>query len=115
MYLLLFNIYKGTLINNEEYSFEETPDFFEEFLVQYYSDRFVPKELILPLNVDESITDFLEQRRGGKVRITVPKKGVKKDLLRLVDKNIELTFFGDTSKLEQLQDTLGLDKLSRRG
>ena len=108
VHLLLFNIYLGTLTNKEEYTFDETPDFFEEFLVQYYSDRAVPKELILPRPVGESIALFLEQRRREKVRVTVPKRGVKKDLLRLVDKNIELTFFGDHSKLEELRDALGL-------
>jgi excinuclease ABC subunit C len=111
IYLLLFNIYKGTLINKEEYSFEETPDFFEEFLIQYYSERDVPKEVILPEEIDKPVITFLETRRSGKVKVTVPKRGTKKDLLRLVKKNIELTFFGDLTKLEDLQDALSLDRL----
>jgi excinuclease ABC subunit C len=111
VHLLLFNIYKGTLINKEEYSFEQTPDFFEEFLIQYYSERDVPNEVILPKVIDKPVTLFLEARRGGKVKVTVPKKGAKKDLLQLVKKNIELTLFGDLTKLEELQDALGLDTL----
>ena len=111
VHLLLFNIYGGTLTNKEEYTFDETPDFFEEFLVQYYSDQAVPKELILPRPVSGSLALFLEQRRRGKVKITVPKRGVKKDLLRLVDRNIELTFFAGTLKLESLKEALGLEVL----
>jgi excinuclease ABC subunit C len=111
VHLLLFNIYKGTLINKEEYSFEQTPDFFEEFLIQYYSERNVPKELIIPQMIDESVLEFLETLRGGKLKVAVPKRGAKKDLLQLVKKNIELTFFGDLSKIEELQEVLGLDTL----
>ena len=111
VYLLLFNIYRGTLTNKEEYTFKQSPDFLEEFLVQYYSDQPVPKEIILPQPVDESVTLFLEQRRGGKVQVTIPLRGVKKDLIRLVNRNIDLTFFGDQSKLEALKNSLGLASL----
>jgi excinuclease ABC subunit C len=108
VYLLMFNIYTGTLNDKEEFSFDLSPDFFEEFLVQYYSENVVPKELILPRKVDESVIEFLEVKRKGGVIITVPKKGGKKQLLELVKKNAEITFFGDLSKLEELRDSLGL-------
>jgi excinuclease ABC subunit C len=110
VYLLLFNIYKGTLRDMEEFSFDYSPEFFEEFLVQYYSENEVPRELILPKKIDPSVKDFLEITKRGKVRITVPQKGEKKQLLKLVKKNIEITFFGDISKLDELQDALGLDE-----
>jgi excinuclease ABC subunit C len=110
VYLLLFNIYKGTLINKEEFSFNLLPDFFEEFLIQYYSEKEIPKELIIPVKIESSITDFLSYRRGGKVKVTVPKKGEKKQLLKLVKRNVETTFFGDLSKLEELKKALNLSE-----
>src|SRR3990172_1402588 len=110
VYLALFNIQRGILMNKEEVIFPWTPDFLEEFLVQYYSDNNVPKEVILPEEVDSSVAEFLGKRRNGKVRVTVPKKGGKKSLLELVAKNIEAAFFGDLSKPEVLKDALGLEE-----
>jgi len=110
VYLLLFNIYKGTLSNKEEYSFQHSHGFFEEFLVQYYSENEVPRELVLPKSVESSVRDFLEVKRNGKVMVTVPRKGEKKALLRLVKKNVETSFFGDITKIEELKEALGLDE-----
>ena len=45
---MLFNIYKGTLSNKNEFVFEYNPDFLEEFIVQYYSENPVPSEVIVP-------------------------------------------------------------------
>ena len=46
VYLMLFNIYKGTLWNKNEFVFPASPEFLEEFLLQYYSENPVPRELI---------------------------------------------------------------------
>jgi excinuclease ABC subunit C len=110
VYLILFNLYKGMLENKQEFDFLFNENFFEEFLVQYYSDNPVPKELILPKLVDESIGHFLKERRKNNVIITVPKIGEKKNLLELVGKNIELTFFGDMTKLDDLRAKLKLNE-----
>ncbi len=111
VFLMLFNIYKGTLINKEEFTFSQSPDFFEEFLLQYYSENETPKELILPFEISPALKDYLNSRRGSKLRITVPKRGEKKKLLDLVLKNIETSFFGDLTKIEELRDSLGLSEL----
>jgi excinuclease ABC subunit C len=110
VYLMVFNIYKGTLTNKSEYSFDETEDFFDEFLIQYYSENVVPKEIIIPHTVDQAMKEFLENKRKKKVTITIPKVGEKKQLLTLVEKNLEITFFGNTSKLEALQKVLRLQE-----
>jgi excinuclease ABC subunit C len=110
VYLMLFNIYKGTLSTKNEYVFDFSPDFFEEFIVQYYSENPVPSEVIIPQRPSDSLAPFLTQKRKKKVRIIVPKKGIKKQLLDLVGKNIEITFFGDLSKVEALQHQLNLQE-----
>ncbi len=111
VYLILFNIYKGTLENKQEFEFEYTPDFFEQFIVQYYSDNIVPKELIIPEKIDDSLANFLEIKRESKVKVTVPQKGEKRKLLELVMKNIEVSFFGNIEKLEDLRSKLKLQEL----
>lgn len=110
VYLMVFNIYKGTLSTKNEFVFEATPEFFEEFMVQYYSENPIPSELIVPQRLPESLTVFLSQRRRKKVRIIVPKKAAKKQLLDLVRRNIETTFFGDLSRVEALQQQLHLQE-----
>lgn len=109
VYLLIFNIYKGTLDNKQEFVFDYSPDFFEEFLLQYYSENPIPKEIILPHDIDESLNDFLNQKRKGKVNITIPQAGDKKILLDLVLKNIEIIFFSDIEKLAALKNELNLE------
>jgi excinuclease ABC subunit C len=110
IYLMLFNIYKGTLSTKNEYVFGFTPDFFEEFIIQYYSENPIPSEVIVPQKPSASLVAFLQQKRRKKTRIIVPKKGIKKQLLNLVGKNIEITFFGDLSKVEALQHRLNLQE-----
>jgi len=108
VYLMLFNVYKGTLSQKNEFVFDASPDFLEEFLVQYYSENPVPPEVIVPIRTMESVTSFLEAKRKKKVTVLVPCKGSKKQLLDLVLKNIEITFFGDLNKVEELKIRLQL-------
>lgn len=111
VFLLLFNVYKGTLTNKEDFIFDYKKDFLEEFLVQYYSENKIPKEIIVPEKIDSSIVDFLNHKKGRKVILTVPEKGEKKNLLLLAKKNLELSFFGDITKVEELQKKLKLNDL----
>jgi excinuclease ABC subunit C len=108
VYLMLFSVERGTLAEKEEFIFDASPEFMEEFLVQYYSDNPPPKELILPNAVSLSVVNFLALRRGNRVVVSVPVKGEKMQLLDLVRKNLEQTFFGEQLRLEALGEALHL-------
>jgi len=108
VYLLLFNVYKGTLTNKHDFMFPSYEDAFEEFLIQYYAENPIPKELIIPHTLSKSVHTYLEHQRGTKVTITVPQRGEKKQLLHLAEKNIEFTFFASKEKIAQLQQKLHL-------
>jgi excinuclease ABC subunit C len=110
VYLMVFNIYKGTLSTKNEFVFEYTLDFFEEFIVQYYSENPIPSEVIVPQALSDSLSAFLMFKRKRNVKAVVPKKAAKKQLLDLVAKNIEVSFFGDVSKVEELQRALNLQE-----
>ena len=110
VYLMLFNIYKGTLSNKNEFVFDYNPDFFEEFIIQYYSEKPVPKELIIPKKVSNSIIEFLTDKKNSKVKVTVPVKGEKSQLLKLVLKNIEIRFFANLDKVKLLKTKLHLQE-----
>ena len=111
VYLMLFNVDRGTLAGKHQYTFDETEGFLEEFLARYYADHEPPEEVILPEPVDDAVAIYLSHLRGGKVRLVVPRRGEKKNLLDLVRKNVEITFFGDRIKLEELRSRLHLPSL----
>jgi excinuclease ABC, C subunit len=170
IYIMVFNVIKGTLVGKEEFSFAYHRNFLEEFLVRYYSGHETPSEIILPdaseiqeeeayimaekesaekesvanenvanegaekENVAEekasysassendekqseavsrSLIDFLSQRHGKTVKITIPKRGDKKELLTLAEKNIEVAFFSTISKVEELGKRLMLPEPPR--
>jgi len=107
VYLMLFNIAKGIVTTKHEFVFEYNPDFYEEFLVQYYSEKPVPPELIIPQEISPPLKNYLQKKRTRKITITVPVRGSKKQLLDLVKKNIEGLFFAGTAKMERLGKQLG--------
>jgi excinuclease ABC subunit C len=109
VYLMLFNIYKGTLENKQTFEFDYKSGFFEEFLIQYYSEYSIPKKIILPSEIPV-MAGYLTRIKKSKVEIIVPQKGELKDLLELVKKNIEIQYFGDTEKLEELQKQINLQE-----
>lgn len=110
VYLMLFNIYKGTLENKKEFTFQFKENFLDEFLLRYYSENEIPKKIIIAKKVDDSIQDYLKKIKKSKVELLVPKKGELKDLLELVKRNIEIHYFGDIEKLEELKKKLRLQK-----
>lgn len=104
-YILIFNVYKGTLINKQEFMFDYTKeDFLEEFLLQFYENNKVPKEVIINEKVSDAISGYL------KTRFIIPKIGEKKVLLELAKQNLDNTFFRGLNKVNELKETLGLDK-----
>ncbi|WNG25267.1 excinuclease ABC subunit UvrC [Cystobacter fuscus] len=105
---------------------QEFPD--EELLpsfVNLYYDQgnFVPEEVLLPLDVEEreGLEALLTERKGDRVRVMVPKRGEKRDLVEMAQKNAEQaalerrrTKDETENVLRRLQDRLGLRRLPRR-
>lgn len=111
IYLMIFNINKGILENKKDFEFNYHENFFEEFLVQYYSENEIPKKIILPKEVDNSIEDYLVYLKKSSVKLIFPKKGELKNLLELVKKNIENQHFQGLEKMEELKRQLNLTEL----
>lgn len=113
VYLIVFNVYKGVLENKQEFVFEKRDDFFEEFLLRYYNDNPIPKEIIVSDKVDESIEKYFNKLSKKKVKILIPKQGDKKILLDLVKQNIELSNFKEEKRLVELKNKLNLQELPK--
>ena len=129
----IFFFRNGKIIGREHYmirdyyndSYEEI---FSSFLKQFYiGASYIPKEIIIeekPMDI-EVLEDWLTEKRGNKVSITVPIKGDKKELIRMVKRNAldMIEKYGDKSKkraesnklaLEDIKDLIGLRERPRR-
>jgi excinuclease ABC subunit C len=110
VYLLVFSVERGALAGKQEFTFDDGEDFFEEFLVQYYSEREPPEELVLEHRAGPALAEFLSLRKGHRVQVTAPQRGEKKNLLGLARKNLETAFFRDALKASELGLVLNLER-----
>ena len=129
----IFFFRNGKIIGREHYmirdyyndSYEEI---FSSFLKQFYiGASYIPKEIIIeekPMDI-KVLEDWLSEKRGNKVSITVPVKGDKKELVRMVKRNAldMIEKYGDKYKkraesnklaLEEIKDLIGLNERPRR-
>ncbi len=92
----VFFIRSGKLIGREYFVLEGTADEDNEriltaFVKQFYHKAtFVPQEVLLPRALAEAkiIKEWLQDRRGGrKVALTVPRRGAKRNLVRMAADN----------------------------
>src|ERR687887_2194471 len=100
------------------------PELIASFANLYYANEsYVPKEVLLPIDPEgaEGLEELLSERRGEKVRILVPKRGEKLDLVKMASRNAEQAFAerkrdqNETlAVLEQLQQRLHLSRLPRK-
>ena len=98
------------------------------FLKQFYSGTpFIPREIMLPQDIEEPevLADWLGEKRGSKVYIRVPQKGMKEKLVELAQKNAKMVLAQDREKIkreegrtigalkeiEQLLDMKGLNRV----
>lgn len=74
------------------------------FLKQFYAGTpFIPKEIILQDEIEdrELIAQWLEKRKGRKVRILVPKKGTKEKLVELAQQNAKMVLRQDKERIKR--------------
>lgn len=129
--LQLFTMREGKIVGRREFFWEDLSadnfdesEFLGEVLAQYYSTDYVPLEIHVPYDFEDRATleKALTERRGRRVRIFDPKRGSKKDMISLVEKNAKLAFEQrfrvlkpDTERvLEELQEILELPRFPAR-
>jgi excinuclease ABC subunit C len=128
--LSVFAMRSGRVVGRREFFWEnldsfEPADFLSGVLKQYYlQDTFTPRELYIPADVEDAdvLEDWLSGRRGSRVFVRSPKRGLKAGLLDLVMRNAALSFETrfrlvkphGVELLRPLQELLGLEGLPRR-
>lgn len=74
------------------------------FIKQFYSGTpFIPREIMLPQEIEEQevLADWLGEKRGSKVYIRVPQKGMKEKLVELAQKNAKMVLAQDREKIKR--------------
>ena len=109
--LIVLSFRKGVLSEKQSFKIADEENVLEEFMKRFYEIAQPPSEIIIPHGVeDKSINEYLEKIAGYKVTITIPQRGMKKELLELVDKNIDETISYGEKLAYEIKDKLGLDK-----
>src|SRR5690606_22724898 len=124
----------GKIIGSEHFPMrgsrvDDTPsEVLSSFVTQFYEDAaLVPRELVLQWPVEDAdvVREWLVNRRGGAVTLTVPQRGERKRLVEMVAKSAQenmeqsrLRWLNDqqrtTAALSELADALSLDKIPHR-
>jgi excinuclease ABC subunit C len=129
--LSLFTMREGKIVGMREFYWEDVSDPFDpaafigQALKQYYTaGDYAPGEIYVPVDFEdhELLEQYLTNQRGRRVRILTPQRGVKRDLIDLVEKNARLNFDQrfrmqrpDMQKvLDDLRETLELPMLPDR-
>lgn len=93
-YVQVFFIRNGSLVGREYFIMErveeeEPPQIMTNFVTQFYGRvPNIPPLVVLQHPVlDLGLEKWLSERRGGKVKLQVPRRGRKKELVRMVEEN----------------------------
>ena len=128
----VFFIRSGKIIGRDHFhvrvgSEESTGDILVNFVKQYYSGTpFVPREIMLQEAIEDIpvLEEWLSAKRGRKVTIRIPQKGLKEKLVELAAKNAQLVLSQDKEKIKreegrtigavkEIEQLLGMKGLNR--
>ena len=127
--LSLLVVRSGSLVECKGFSFSEVllepPELLGSFLMQYYSlqvDR-IPEEILLPFEPEgfRLLRETLREMRNGAIRILVPKRGEKYQLILMANLNAKTRYQERMVEgrkhwgaMEEIKEKLRMDALPRR-
>ena len=105
----VFFVRDGRLIGREHFymmrvSGCEKEQILEDFVKQFYAGTpFIPREIMLHYEISDTslIEEWLGKKKGGKVKLLVPKKGTKEKLVELAAQNASLVLSQDRERLKR--------------
>lgn len=104
----VFFIRSGKMVGRDHFLLsgseeEEDEAVLTAFLKQYYNQAtFVPKEVLLPLALEEQhlLADWLTQLKGSRVAVETPKRGTKKNIVTMANDNAAIVLSEQETKLK---------------
>jgi len=131
--VVVFFVRGGKLMGREHFIIDETSEIDDNeiltsFVEQYYIQvEYIPKDILLPLELTETgvINTWLEEKRGARVYLRVPRRGEKAKLVEMAQKNAAEELAQHRAREEQararlegallgLKDYLGLARIPLR-
>ncbi len=128
----VFFIRGGKLIGRDHFHVrvgteETSKDILGTFIKQFYSGTpFIPREILLQETIEESsiVEEWLGKKRGAKVSIRTPQKGMKNKLVDLAARNAQMILEQDKEKIKreegrtigavkEIEELLGMQGLHR--
>ena len=128
----VFFIRSGKLIGRDHFHVrvgtdETRTDILSTFMKQFYSGTpFIPREILLQETIGDVplLEEWLSKKRGTKVTIHTPQKGMKNKLVELAAKNAQMVLDQDKEKIKreegrtigavkEIESLLGLKGLNR--
>ncbi len=112
----IFFVRAGKMIGREHFLLQGSEEESDEalltaFLQQYYHQAaFVPREVLLPMELEETelLSEWLSEKKGGKVQIFVPQRGSKRDIVNMAEGNAEKYLRDEAERVKQANaQTLG--------
>ncbi len=105
----VFFVRDGKLIGRDHFHVrvgteDDTNSILTNFVKQFYSGTpFIPREIMLQDTIEdvEVLEEWLTGKRGSKVSIKVPQKGMKEKLVELAKKNAELVLSQDKERIKR--------------
>ena len=117
----VFRFNSGRLFDRESFIFDSGESETEEFILRYYTIRDnIPKSIAIDKAFEgiATVEEWLSEKRGNKVSISVPQKGERAQLVAMCRSNAAEALaqqkgatVREFSVLEELKETLGLDKI----
>ena len=128
----VFFVRNGKLIGRDHFHVrvgtdEAMGNVLSTFIKQFYSGTpFIPKEIMLQTSIDEIevLEEWLSGKKGKKVSIKVPQRGMKEKLVELAEKNAKLVLAQDKERIKreegrtigavkEIEGLLGIRNLNR--
>ncbi|ADD03010.1 excinuclease ABC, C subunit [Thermoanaerobacter italicus Ab9] len=117
----VFFVRDGKLSGREHYYMKNTEgmergEIISSFIKQFYEGApYIPKEIITDVELDERelLSEWLSQKRGNKVFITIPMRGKKKELVDMVYQNALEALKNDISIREEISKDQAVLELSK--
>ncbi len=85
----------GIMIGSRDFYFRDITEESDSYLLKNFMEQFYGKEIIPPPEVicrqlpedAQLLSQWLSEKRGGNVKITVPRRGIKRKLLEMAEEN----------------------------
>jgi excinuclease ABC subunit C len=119
--IAVVNVRSGRMTNVRTFDIDQValPD--EEIVAAFVASFYVsagslPDEILLPVEIEamDGLSDLLSEERGKKVRLSLPQRGGRKDLVRMATENAEHAFKEKQREREDVEARLNEVKTKLR-